>query len=182
MSWLQGPWAESQVGPLTGSWTQFQTWERAPWAWSPKWQTGASLSNGRTLEPGLPRPRTHKPLGLVPRLILGRKRLSAWQSLKVLSPLPPDPCHSVTCRPQETCQNKTAQACRAQLPGHVLAVGATHTTSFDSWNFDFQGTCNYVLASTDCPGSNAQGPDTLHCHHQEAGAGNPSVSLEARSP
>lgn len=167
------------MGPLTGSWTQFQTWERGhPGPGLRNGRLGASLSNGRTLEPGLPPdPAPQKPLELVPRLILGRNWLSTWQSFKVLSPLPPDPCHSVTCRPQETCQNKNGQGvCVPNYQATCWLWGDPHYHSFDGWNFDFQGTCNYVLASTDCPGSNAQGLTPFTVTTKNENRGNPSVS------
>ena len=124
-----------------------------------------------------PAPTPQEPSELVSWLILGRNWLSTWQPFKVLSPLSPDPCHSVTYRPQETCQNKNGQGvCVPNYQATCWLWGDPHYHSFDGWHFDFQGTCNYVLASTDCPGSNAQGLTPFTVTTKNENRGNPSVS------
>ncbi|NIG61135.1 IgGFc-binding protein [Pontoporia blainvillei] len=95
----------------------------------------------------------------------------------VLSCITKDPCHGVTCQPQETCQEKNGQGvCVPNYEATCWLWGDPHYHSFDGWNFDFQGTCNYVLASTSCPGSSAQGLTSFTVTTKNENRGNPSVS------
>ncbi|XP_033701123.1 IgGFc-binding protein [Tursiops truncatus] len=95
----------------------------------------------------------------------------------VLSCITKDPCHGVTCQPQETCQEKNGQGvCVPNYEATCWLWGDPHYHSFDGWNFDFQGTCSYVLASTSCPGSSAQGLTSFTVTTKNENRGNPSVS------
>ncbi|XP_023988423.1 IgGFc-binding protein [Physeter macrocephalus] len=95
----------------------------------------------------------------------------------VLSCVTKDPCHGVTCQPQETCQEKNGQGvCVPNYEATCWLWGDPHYHSFDGWNFDFQGTCNYVLASTSCPGSSAHGLTSFTVTTKNENRGNPSVS------
>ncbi|XP_045702795.1 IgGFc-binding protein isoform X1 [Phyllostomus hastatus] len=89
-----------------------------------------------------------------------------------------DPCFGVTCRPQETCQEKNGQGvCVPNYEATCWLWGDPHYHSFDGWNFDFQGTCNYVLATTSCPGvSNTQGLTPFTITTKNENRGNPAVS------
>lgn len=105
-------------------------------------------------------------------------RSDAGQPLMGLSPLSPDPCHGVTCRPQETCKEKDGQGvCVPNYEATCWLWGDPHYHSFDGWNFDFQGTCNYVLASTSCPGISAQGLTAFTVTTKNENRGNPAVSF-----
>lgn len=110
--------------------------------------------------------------------MLGSSRPHARQPLRVLSPLPPDPCFGVACRPQETCQEKNDQGvCVPNYEDTCWLWGDPHYHSFDGWNFDFQGTCNYVLATTSCPGvSDTQGLTPFTITTKNENRGNPAVS------
>ncbi|XP_026935335.1 LOW QUALITY PROTEIN: IgGFc-binding protein [Sagmatias obliquidens] len=95
----------------------------------------------------------------------------------VLSCVTKDPCHGVTCQPQETCQEKNGQGvCVPNYEATCWLWGDPHYHSFDGWDFDFQGTCSYVLASTSCPGSSAQGLTSFTVTTKNENRGNPSVS------
>ncbi|XP_049757589.1 IgGFc-binding protein isoform X1 [Elephas maximus indicus] len=88
-----------------------------------------------------------------------------------------DPCHGVTCRPQETCQEKGGQG--VCVPNYEVTCwlwGDPHYHSFDGRNFDFQGTCSYVLAATDCPGVDAKGLTPFSVITKNENRGNPAVS------
>ncbi|XP_053523485.1 IgGFc-binding protein isoform X3 [Artibeus jamaicensis] len=89
-----------------------------------------------------------------------------------------DPCFAVPCRPQETCQEKNGQgACVPNYEATCLLWGDPHYRSFDGWNFDFQGTCNYVLATTSCPGvNNTLGLTPFTITTKNENLGNPAVS------
>ncbi|KAM5210177.1 IgGFc-binding protein [Hipposideros larvatus] len=89
-----------------------------------------------------------------------------------------EPCHGVTCRPQETCQDKDGQAvCVPNYEATCWLWGDPHYHSFDGWNFDFQGTCNYVLATTSCPKVNTQGLTPFTITTKNENRGSPAVSF-----
>ncbi|XP_014408997.2 IgGFc-binding protein [Camelus ferus] len=96
----------------------------------------------------------------------------------ILSCVTKDPCHNVTCRPQETCKEKDGQGmCVPNYEVMCWLWGDPHYHSFDGWHFDFQGTCNYVLASTSCPGVNAQDLIPFTVTTKNENRGNPAVSF-----
>lgn len=89
-----------------------------------------------------------------------------------------DPCHDITCRPQETCQVTGGQGvCVPNYSSTCWLWGDPHYHSFDGWNFDFQGTCNYLLAGTVCPGVNAEGLTPFTVTTKNENRGNPAVSF-----
>ncbi|XP_062968659.1 IgGFc-binding protein [Cynocephalus volans] len=96
----------------------------------------------------------------------------------VLSCVTKDPCHGVTCRPQETCKDQGGQGmCVPNYEATCWLWGDPHYHSFDGWNFDFQGTCNYVLAAAGCPGVSAQGLTLFTVTTKNENRGNPTVSF-----
>ncbi|XP_027475704.2 IgGFc-binding protein isoform X2 [Zalophus californianus] len=96
----------------------------------------------------------------------------------VLSCITKDPCHGVTCRPQETCQEKAGQAvCVPNYEATCWLWGDPHYHSFDGWDFDFQGTCNYVLAAAGSQGAgSSQGLTPFTVTTKNENRGNPAVS------
>ncbi|KAM5236357.1 IgGFc-binding protein [Ctenodactylus gundi] len=95
----------------------------------------------------------------------------------VLSCVTTDPCHGVTCRPQETCKEQNGQG--VCVPNYSVTCwlwGDPHYHSFDGWNFDFQGTCSYVLAAVGCPGVSAEGLTPFTVTTKNENRGNPAVS------
>ncbi|XP_059522530.1 IgGFc-binding protein [Myotis daubentonii] len=86
-------------------------------------------------------------------------------------------CHGVTCRPQETCQEKGGHGvCVPNYEATCWLWSDPHYHSFDGWDFDFQGTCNYVLTTTSCPGVNSQGLTPFTITTKNENRGNPAVS------
>ncbi|XP_036130509.1 IgGFc-binding protein [Molossus molossus] len=86
-------------------------------------------------------------------------------------------CKGKNCRPQETCQEKDGQGvCVPNYEATCWLWGDPHYHSFDGWNFDFQGTCNYVLATTSCPGVNTQGLTPFTITTKNENRGNPAVA------
>ncbi|KAM6223680.1 IgGFc-binding protein [Rhynchocyon petersi] len=95
----------------------------------------------------------------------------------VLSCVNKDPCHGVTCRPQETCKDQGGQGvCVPNYEATCLLWGDPHYRSFDGLNFDFQGTCTYILAAVGCPGVDAQGLTPFTITTKNENLGNPAVS------
>ncbi|XP_074075051.1 IgGFc-binding protein [Macrotis lagotis] len=86
-----------------------------------------------------------------------------------------DPCQGVTCLEKETCQVQNGQGvCVPNYHDTCWLWGDPHYHSFDGWNFDFQGTCSYVLAAK-CGGPSSL-PDFIVTTKNE-NRGNPSVSF-----
>ncbi|XP_051018734.1 IgGFc-binding protein-like [Acomys russatus] len=95
----------------------------------------------------------------------------------VLTCVTKDPCHGITCRPQETCQVQGGQGvCVPNYNSTCWLWGDPHYQSFDGWAFDFQGTCNYLLAGTVCPGVSAEGLTPFTVTTKNENRGNPAVS------
>lgn len=60
-----------------------------------------------------------------------------------------DPCRAANCRPKEKCKLVKGEAvCFPQYTGTCWAWGDPHYHTYDGYNFDFQGTCKYVISQT----------------------------------
>ncbi|XP_040923803.1 IgGFc-binding protein [Betta splendens] len=60
-----------------------------------------------------------------------------------------DPCKDANCRVKETCRVENGDAvCIPQYTGVCWAWGDPHYHTFDGYNFDFQGTCKYIISKT----------------------------------
>ncbi|XP_075047174.1 IgGFc-binding protein-like [Mixophyes fleayi] len=59
-----------------------------------------------------------------------------------------DPCKPITCRNKEHCENiDGSPVCVPDFTSSCTAWGDPHFTTFDGYNFDFHGTCTYILAA-----------------------------------
>uniref|UniRef100_A0A6I8RRU0 Provisional ortholog of Fc fragment of IgG-binding protein n=1 Tax=Xenopus tropicalis TaxID=8364 RepID=A0A6I8RRU0_XENTR len=57
-----------------------------------------------------------------------------------------DPCKSVTCRNKESCKVQDGTpVCVPDYTGVCWAWGAPHYQTYDNFNYQFEGTCTYVL-------------------------------------
>lgn len=60
-----------------------------------------------------------------------------------------DPCEDVKCRVKEKCHVVKGEAeCVPMYTGTCWAWGDPHYHTYDGYNFDFQGTCKYVISET----------------------------------
>ncbi|KAM4652253.1 IgGFc-binding protein-like [Discoglossus pictus] len=58
-----------------------------------------------------------------------------------------DPCKAIKCRNQESCKIQNGNpVCVPDYVGSCWEFGNNHYQTFDGYNFDFQGTCTYVLS------------------------------------
>ncbi|XP_012588913.1 PREDICTED: IgGFc-binding protein [Condylura cristata] len=98
-----------------------------------------------------------------------------------LSCITTDPCQDVICRPQESCKVKDGEAvCVPNYESTCWLWGDPHYHSFDGRDFDFQGTCDYVLATTTCPGVSTHDLTPFTVTTKNENRGNPAVSYVRR--
>lgn len=152
----------------------------APRAWSQKQQTVGYVS--QIWRPwNLVSPTVALRASVLAQMgqVLGCSWPHAGQPLKGLFPLSSDLCQNVKCLPQETCQEKDGQAvCVPNYEARCWLLSDPHYHTFDGWNTDFQGTCKYVLATTNCLGvNNTWGLTPFTITTKNENWGSPAVSF-----
>ncbi|XP_059389537.1 IgGFc-binding protein [Carassius carassius] len=86
----------------------------------------------------------------------------------------PDPCQDLHCREKETCRFEHGNAvCVPQYNSTCWAWGDPHYHTFDGHEYNFQGTCKYVLSKT-C--GNLSGLVPFSVTQSNENRGNPDVS------
>ncbi|XP_077312503.1 IgGFc-binding protein-like [Lithobates pipiens] len=87
-----------------------------------------------------------------------------------------NPCKFTTCRQKETCQVQDDKAvCTPNYAGLCWAWGDPHFRSFDGNEFDFQGTCTYILAQH--IGSNSSSLEPFEVSIKSNNRGNQAASF-----
>lgn len=60
-----------------------------------------------------------------------------------------DPCKDAKCRVKEKCLVENGEAvCVPEYTGICWAWGDPHYHTFDNYNYNFQGTCRYIISKT----------------------------------
>ncbi|RXN09497.1 c-binding -like protein [Labeo rohita] len=86
----------------------------------------------------------------------------------------PDPCRYHHCPKEETCRFEHGNAvCVPQYNSTCWAWGDPHYHTFDGYNYDFQGTCKYILSKT-C--GNLNGLEPFSVTQSNENRGSPDVS------
>ncbi|KAM8927861.1 IgGFc-binding protein-like [Pelodytes ibericus] len=58
-----------------------------------------------------------------------------------------DPCKPITCRNKETCKVQDGiPVCTPDYTSTCWQWGGSHYTTYDGYNYDFEGTCSYILS------------------------------------